>query len=424
MAPSPSIMMPTAMSAAAQALEPVDTVKILLVDDQQDNLLSAEAVLESLGQKIVKAESGREALRHLLDDDFAVILLDIMMPEMDGFETAALIRQRERSRHTPIIFLTALGRSDAHIRQGYDLGAVDYMMKPFVPEILRSKVSVFVELNRKSALLGQQSKLLERQNADLQRAIERSMAAEEEIKALNRHLERQVDALNEANRELEAFSYSVSHDLRGPLSRMAGFSRALLDFHSSQLDEQASLYLKRIDNSAGRMCELVDDLLNFSRLTQVELSETRFDLSAMIRSLAAELTAREPERAVEFVIEEGVQAWGDPMLLRAAMLNLLENSWKFTRKHATGRIEFGMKAGGDAPIYFLRDDGAGFDMAQAGRLFNPFQRLHKDSEFEGTGIGLATVDRIIRRHGGRIWAEGEMEHGAAFYFTLRQETGK
>ena len=402
----------------ADGMEPV---KILLVDDQQDNLLSAEAVLEGLGQEIIKAESGREALRQLLDQDFAVILLDIMMPEMDGFETAALIRQRERSRHTPIIFLTALGQSEAHIRQGYDLGAVDYMLKPFVPEILRSKVSVFVELNRKSALLAQQSKLLEKQNAELHNAIQRSWQAEEEIKGLNRHLENQVDELNEVNRELEAFSYSVSHDLRGPLSRMAGFSKALLDFHGERLDEQGRLYLQRIDHSAHRMCELVEDLLNFSRLTRIEMTESLVDLTSMIEGLTAELAARDKDRFAEFVVAPGVEVWGDPILLRAAMLNLLENSWKFTRKHATTRIEFGVTEDTEGKVYFLRDDGAGFDMADAGRLFNPFQRLHKDSEFEGTGIGLATVDRIIRRHSGRIWAESEIEQGAVFYFTLRRE---
>jgi hypothetical protein len=409
---------PDSGSAAVEAQEPV---KILLVDDQPENLLSAEAVLEALGQIVVKAESGREALRQLLEHDFAVIVLDVMMPEMDGFETAALIRQRERSRTTPIIFLTALGRSDEHMRRGYDLGAVDYMTKPFVPEILRSKISVFVELHRKSMLLAAQSQLLERRNVELQQAIQRSWKAEEEIKALNRHLERQVEQLAEVNRELEAFSYTISHDLRGPLNRMSGFSKALLDFHTEKLDDQARLYLQRIDNSSKRMCELVEDLLNFSRLTRVEMNEQSADLSALVRSLAAELAGRDPERQVEFVIQDDVAAWCDPTLMRAALENLLENSWKFTRKHAHSRIEFGMTKGPDGPVYFLRDDGAGFNMTDAARLFHPFQRLHKDSDFEGTGIGLATVERIIRRHGGRIWAEGQIEKGAAFYFTLRGE---
>jgi signal transduction histidine kinase len=407
--------------APAEGLKPV---KILLVDDQPENLLSAEAVLETLGEVVVKADSGREALRQLLDQDFAVILLDIMMPEMDGLETAALIRQRERSRHTPIIFVTALGCSEEHIRRGYNLGAADYMTKPFVPEILRSKVSVFVELHRKSVLLSQQSRLLEHQNAELQRAIQRSWRAEEEIKALNRDLERQVEQLNEVNRELEAFSYSASHDLRGPLSRISGFSRALLDFHAGQLDERGRLYLERIDNSARRMCDLVEDLLNFSRLTGVEMNESKVNLSAIVNSLVADLMLRDPDRKAEFVVAPGVEAWGDATLLRAALLNLIENSWKFTRKHAASAIEFGVVMRDNEPVYFLKDDGAGFDMADAARLFNPFQRLHKDSDFEGTGIGLATVERIIRRHGGRIWAEGQIEKGAVFYFTLRQENAK
>src|SRR5215472_15467205 len=397
-----------------------ERVRILLVDDQPDNLLSAEAVLESLGEEIVKAESGREALRQLLEHDFAVIVLDVMMPDMDGFETAALIRERERSRHTPIIFLTALGRGDEHIRRGYTVGAADYLTKPFVPEILRTKVSVFVELHPKTALLRHQSQQLERQNLELQEAIQRSWRAEEEIKALNRHLERRVAELDDLNRELETFSYTVSHDLRGPLSRISGFSRALLESYRDQLDDQGRLYLNRIEHSARRTNQLVDDLLSLSRVTRVEMSRQIVDMSGIVHSIAAELAAREP-RAVEFAVAEDVHAWGDPDLLRAALLNLLENSWKFTRKHERARIEFGVMESPKGHTYFLRDDGAGFDMTQAGRLFTAFQRLHKASDFEGTGVGLATVERIVRRHGGQIWAEGNMERGATFYFTLSQE---
>jgi light-regulated signal transduction histidine kinase (bacteriophytochrome) len=301
------------------------------------------------------------------------------------------------------------------------LGAVDYLTKPFVPEILRAKVSVFVELHRKSRLLAHQSKLLERQNSDLQEAIHRSWRAEEEIKALNRHLELRIAELNDLNRELETFSYTVSHDLRGPLNRIAGFSKALLEFHRDQLDTEGRLYLDRIDGSARRMNDLVEDLLNFSRLTRAEMNEQWVNLSEMVRTLEAEMRARDPQREAEFAIADDVDAWGDPTLLHAALLNLMENSWKFTRKHACTRIEFGVAETAHGRTYFLRDDGAGFDMSQAGRLFSAFRRLHKDSEFEGTGIGLATVDRIIRRHGGRVWAEGEIERGATFYFTLPQE---
>ena len=409
------------LAVEAQVSERSKIVKILLVDDQPENLLAAEAVLESLGQQIVKAGSGREALRYLLDKDFAVIVLDIMMPEMDGFETAALIRQRERSRHTPIIFLTALGRGEEHIRMGYDLGAVDYMVKPFVPEILRTKVGVFVELNRKSALLQQQSELLERRNQELQHAIERSWKAEEEVRALNAHLERQLVELAEVNRELEAFSFTASHDLKGPLSRIAGFSQALLDFHAGQLDETGLTYLQRIDRSATRMCELVQDLLQFSRVTRVEMSKGKVDLSGLVGSQAIELAQRDSSRSVQFVIAEGVAAWGDKPLLESALWNLMDNAWKYTRKREAARIEFGITGGPAEPVYYLRDDGAGFDMAEAGRLFNAFQRLHKASEFEGTGIGLATAERIIRRHGGRIWAEGQLDCGATFFFTLGKE---
>ena len=421
---SQSLSSPGDLNARDRLPEPVDTVKILLVDDQPENLLSAEAVLEGLGQQIVKAESGREALRHLLDEDFAVIVLDIMMPEMDGFETAALIRQRERSRHTPIIFLTALGRGEEHIRTGYDLGAVDYIMKPFVAEILRTKVSVFVELNRTAALLRQQSELLERRNGELQHAIERSWRAEEEIKALNQHLERQITELAEVNRELEAFSFTASHDLRGPLSRIAGFSKALLEFHAGQLDETGRRYLDRIEHSAARMCVLVEDLLRFSRITRVEMSEGMVDLTEIVRGLAAELAAQDGGRDVEFVVADGVEGWGDAALLRTALLNLMENAWKYTRKQAAARIEFGALEATQGPAYYVRDNGAGFDMAEANRLFNPFQRLHKESDFEGTGIGLATVDRIIRRHGGQVWAQGEVGQGATFFFTLGREASR
>ena len=377
------------------------------MDDQPDNLLSAEAVLESLGEEIVKARSGREALRHLLDHDFAVILLDVMMPCMDGFETATLIRQRDRSRHTPIIFLTALGKSEEHLFRGYDVGAVDYLFKPIVPEVLRSKVAVFAELHRKSRLLQRHFDLLEKRNIELERALAGLEKADKEIHRLNEHLERRIQELDLVNKELEAFSYSVSHDLRAPLTRIAGFSQALQESYADKLDDTGRLHLERVNTAARRMSQLVDDLLNFSRVTRLELRREPVDLSALARSIAAELESRDPARKAAFSITDGLTAVGDQGLLRAALFNLLENAWKFTRRREDPCIEFGARIENGIMVFFVRDNGAGFDPEQTHKLFSPFQRLHPSSEFEGTGIGLATADRIIRRHGGRIWAEGD-----------------
>lgn len=386
-------------------------VRVLVVDDQPDNLLSVEAVLERLGEEIVTASSGREALRYLLDDDFAVIVLDVMMPEMDGFETAALIRSRERSRLTPIIFLTALGKSEEHLFRGYGAGAVDFMTKPFVPEVLRSKVAVFVELHRKTLLLQQR-------NQELQESVKRAQAAEQEVQKLNRHLERRLDELATLNSELESFSYSVSHDLRGPLARISGFSRALAEQHADALNEEGRLYLNRIGTAAEKTTQLVDDLLKLSRLTRAELRQEPVDLSEMVRGIAADLESRDPERRVEMRIAPKAPAYGDPNLLRAALSNLLENAWKFTGRTEQAVIEFGMEVSDSGPVFCVKDNGAGFDMTAEEKLFTPFQRLHSSSQFEGTGVGLATVDRIIRRHGGKIWANSEVNRGAAFYFTL------
>ena len=410
-----------AVIAGAMPGQEPERARILLVDDQPDNLLSAGAVLESLGEEVVCADSGREALRHLLHSDFAVIVLDVMMPDMDGFETAELIRSRERSRDVPIIFVTALGKSEEYLFRGYDLGAVDYLFKPIVPQVLRSKVSVFVELAKKKRLLERHAELLTARNAELERAMAQKQQAEREILLLNAHLERRMAEVSAINRELEAFSYSVSHDLRGPLNRIAGFSRALAESYGGAFDETGKRYLERIENSSQRMCRLVDELLNLARLSRAELRRESVDLSAVVRSIAADLVAGEPARSVEFLIAEGIQADGDAALLRVALLNLVENAWKFTRLVSGACVEFGSMPQGGVTAYFLRDNGAGFDMSRSERLFKPFQRLHAHSEFEGTGIGLATVERIVGRHGGKIWAVGSPGAGACFYFTLQPE---
>ena len=225
-------------------------------------------------------------------------------------------------------------------------------------------------------------------------------------------------AAEASNRELEAFSYSVAHDLRAPLRAIDGFSKILLDSYSKKLDEAGQDYLQRVRAGSGRMGQLIDDLLGLSRVARSALRREPVDLSALAAEVAAELRRGQPGREAEFVIAEGLMDAGDPSLLRVALVNLLGNAWKYTGRHARARIEFGRTRDGGGCVYFVRDDGAGFDMAHAGNLFKAFTRLHARGEFEGTGIGLATVQRIVERHGGRIWAEGAVERGAAFYFTL------
>ncbi len=265
--------------------------------------------------------------------------------------------------------------------------------------------------------LAEEKSLLKTIVERLGRVIERKRA-EEEIQKLNRSLEIQAAQLAAANKELEAFSYSVSHDLRAPLRTADGFSRALMEDYPDKLDERGKDYLTRIRRATQRMGQLVDDLLNLSMMVRKEMRSERVDLSEMARSIAGELRKTQPERQVELVVQKGVLARGDPSLLREVLENLLRNAWKFTGKQAQARIEFGETREGVERVYFVRDDGVGFDMKYAEKLFVPFQRLHSIDEFPGNGVGLALVSRIIDRHGGRIWAEGEVEKGATFYFTL------
>jgi len=244
----------------------------------------------------------------------------------------------------------------------------------------------------------------------------------EELAETNRDLERRVQErtaqLEGANKELEAFSYSVSHDLRAPLRAIDGFSQALLEVYSNQLDDKGRDYLRRVRGGSQRMAQLIDDMLNLSRITRTEMSHESVDLSALAKSIVEDLQNSQPGRKIECRIAEGAVANGDGRLLRQVLENLLGNAWKFTAKHPQGLIEFGTTLDKSQIVYFVRDDGAGFDMNYATKLFGVFQRMHSMTDFSGTGVGLAIVQRIIHRHGGRIWAEAAIEKGATFYFTL------
>jgi light-regulated signal transduction histidine kinase (bacteriophytochrome) len=249
--------------------------------------------------------------------------------------------------------------------------------------------------------------------------------AEREVQRLNDQLNQLVDErtveLASANKELEAFAYTVSHDLRAPLRTMDGFSQALIEDYSQTLDDTANDYLQRIRRAAKRMASLIDELLDLSRVTRLEMDRVSVNLSLMAEEVVKDLRESDPERPVEILIEDGMRNTCDRRLLRAALQNLLSNAWKFTSSKDEPIIEFGSLDVDGETVYYVKDNGAGFKMEFAEKLFKPFQRLHRADEFEGSGIGLATVERAISRHGGRIWAEGETGKGATFYFTFRKK---
>lgn len=381
-----------------------ERVNILMVDDRPENLIALESILTHPGLNLIRASSGPDALRAVLQHEFAVILLDVNMPGMDGFETADMIRKRPRSEHTPIIFLTAIEKGDQEVFKGYSIGAVDYIFKPFVPEILKSKVAVFVDLFNMREQVKQHAAQLQALYTELKTKAEQLEAANLQLAALNR--------------ELESFSYSVSHDLRAPLRHIEGFAKILLERYAIKLDDEAKRFIDRICSGAKNMNDLIDDLLKLSRVTRAEMSVTETNLSDIARSITAGLKEGQPERQVEFVIADGVLANSDGRMMRIVLQNLLDNAFKYTGKHEKARIEFGVDHSQSPAVYFVKDDGAGFNMAYSNKLFGVFQRLHSPKEFQGIGIGLATVLRIILRHGGRIWAEGVVEKGATFFFTL------
>jgi len=369
---------------------PLPKANILLVDDQPANLLALQAMLEDLGQNLVQARSGEEALRHLLHDDFAVILLDVRMPGLDGYQTARLIRGRDRSRYTPIIFLTAYETPDLPVATAYALGAVDYLVKPLVPEIIRAKVSGFVELFQKTEL----------------------------VRLQGERLRRTAEELRRSNRELEQFAYVASHDLKEPLRQINIYLRLLERRYRGRLDADADRFIAHAVDAATRLQTLVNDLLAYARIGSQPRAFTATDCAAVFDQALANLAAAIQETKAQVTRTPLPTVGADGGQLVQLFQNLIGNALKFCKDQQAPVVRVEARRDANGWLFAVRDNGIGIDPRYAERIFVLFERLHGRGEYPGTGIGLAICKKIVENHGGRIWVESEPGKGATFWFTL------
>lgn len=405
--------------------------KILLVDDREDNLLSLETVLEPDGYEIVKAGSGREALKILLNQfDFSLILMDIKMPKLNGFETAALIYEREKLKHIPIIFITASSYGEENIFKGYRAGAVDYISKPVNPALLRAKVAVFIDLFRKTQQLILQEQKLKAINKSLEGEIHERKISENKINELNRQLLSHLDRLETANKDLDRFAFMASHDLQEPLRKILTFTDLVTVKHKDELEGKGHFYLSRIKKSAERMQELIKDILTFSKVSADRQAMVNTDFNVLLKEVVHEMEADLNEKGATVEIEPLPSLLVNPRLIRSLFFNLISNSIKYSKSGLLPVVRiYSNPANTGAGIpetekedkycrIFIEDNGIGFDQKYAEQIFDMFKRLHVNTEFEGTGIGLALCKKIMEKHNGFISALSKINHGSCFIISL------
>lgn len=405
--------------------------KILLVDDREDNLLSIETILEPAGYTFVKANSGREALKVLLNEfDFALILMDVKMPNLNGFETASLIYQRERLRHIPIIFITANNYGDENIFKGYMTGAVDYIYKPINPDLLRAKVAVFIDLYKKNhRLLAQEQKLVAI-NKSLEMEIHERKVSEEKVKELNHRLLENIERLESANRDLDRFAFMASHDLQEPLRKMLMFSDRLAHKYVNVLDEEGRLFINRIQHAGERMQALIKDILLFSKTSIEKPVFIESNLNDILGEVLTELESIISDKNAAIEVQELPMLKVNPVLMRPLFHNLISNALKYSKKNVNPvvRIYSEFSAGqidhSNTEVknkycrIYVEDNGIGFDQKYSEQIFGMFKRLHLNTEFEGTGIGLALCKKIVEEHNGFITARSKVGEGSVFIISL------
>jgi signal transduction histidine kinase len=405
--------------------------KIMLVDDREDNLLSMETVLETDGYRFVKANSGRQVLKLLLTDlDFALILMDVQMPNLNGFETASLIYERERLRHIPIIFITANNYGEENLFRGYRAGAVDYIYKPVNPELLRAKVSVFVDLYRKNQRLLAQEQKLVAINRNLELEIGERKASEEKVNELNKQLLENISRLEAANKDLDLFAFMASHDLQAPLRKIRMFSDRLLANQENVFGKEGRLYVTRIQEVSRKMQDLINDILRFSKISVEKESFGEVDLNGVVTDVLSEMEGIIREKNALVTTDRLPVLPASTVLMGPLFSNLISNSLKYSKKKQPPQIHIRYEEGpaigeinGREPGHrygriYIEDNGIGFDQKYAEQIFDMFRRLHSSHEYEGTGIGLALCKKIVEMHKGFISALGRPGEGATFIVSL------
>lgn len=384
------------------------SVRILYMEDDAGLARLLQRKLQRQSFSVEIARNGDDGLATLEKAPFDVVLLDYSMPSCDGIDVLRIMAECKTS--PPVIMLTGRGNEKIAV-EALHLGASDYIVKDVDLGYLELLPVVINQVLQKQQLIREREQML--------KALQES---EDRYRRLSAQLERKVlertEELQTSNRELEVFCYSVSHDLSSPLRTINGFSEVLLEEYGDRLDNAGRRCLSKIGASAAQMGQLMDALLDLSRMATDEPRLEPVNLSDLAGEIAQELRDLEQQHKVEVRITGGMEVEGDPVLLRVMMENLLGNAWKFSRTLPDACIEFGKSFQNGEMVYYVRDNGIGFDLGNSGKLIDLFQRLHLGNEFKGIGIGLATVQRIVERHKGRVWAESEVGKGATFYFTL------
>ena len=405
--------------------------KILLVDDREDNLLAIETIFEPDGYRFVKANSGRQALKILLREfDFALILMDVKMPNLNGFETASLIYERDKLKHIPIIFITANNFGDENLYRGYQAGAIDYIYKPIKPEVLRAKVTVLIDLYRKNRQLLAQEQRLVAINKSLEMEIKERKSSEEKVKHLNRQLLENIASLEQANKDLDRFAFMASHDLQEPLRKIRMFSDRLALRYNDMMDDDGRTNIQRIHKAAERMQNLITDILTFSKISVDTPSFIDCDMNALINEVLVDLDEEIKSKSGKVLVDKLPTLSVNPSLIKPLFHNLIGNALKYSKKDTSPVVkissEISTQMNGKVnqvatPKYcriYIQDNGIGFDQKYAEEIFGMFKRLHHNSEFQGTGIGLALCKKIVEQHKGFISARSKVNEGSTFIISL------